>query len=358
MSNITTRERPGVYSRYDASSILGGGSGVKGVGVVAAATTGTALTPTIITNYDTGAELYGAASENCPMTELLRLLFLNGASTVVAVPAKIGAAADDDDFEDALAVLKEQEEVDIIICGSDDADVIALVKETVMSSDIPMDDRIGVVGLSTSVVQNCVTQAGTLNCERMVITAPRPVNAAGTAISGFYLAAAVAGIIASESDPAVPLNGAPVMGLYGLEKRYGEGDIDTLVRGGVTPVETAAGNMTVIRGVTTRTTTGGVADKTWRELTTVMIVDDVIPSLRSSLRARFARAKNTAMTRDAIRSRVIMELEDKKNREIIDGYDSVTVTADTDDSTVCVVEFGFTVAHGLNQIHVSAHITV
>ena len=36
----------------------------------------------------------------------------------------------------------------------------------------------------------------------------------------------------------------------------------------------------------------------------------------------------------------------------------LTVTASADDPTVCLVEFSFAVAHGLNQIHLAVHLTV
>ena len=108
----------------------------------------------------------------------------------------------------------------------------------------------------------------------------------------------------------------------------------------------------------TRGITRGAADKTWRELTTVRIVDDVIPALRASLRARFVRSKNTAQVRAAIRSQVMVELENKRAQEIIDSFGEVSVKASEDDPTVCLVEFSFAVAHGLNRIYLSAHITV
>jgi hypothetical protein len=53
-----------------------------------------------------------------------------------------------------------------------------------------------------------------------------------------------------------------------------------------------------------------------------------------------------------------VELESRVSKEIIDSYEDVTVTALEDDASVCLVEFSFTVAHGLNQIWLSAHITV
>ena len=90
----------------------------------------------------------------------------------------------------------------------------------------------------------------------------------------------------------------------------------------------------------------------------ILIVDDVVPAIRRSLRAKFTRAKNNALTRNAIRSQVIVELEDRIEREIIEGYDNLTVTALESDPTTCLVEFEFTVVHGLNRIFLTAHISV
>ena len=173
-----------------------------------------------------------------------------------------------------------------------------------------------------------------------------------------FAAAAVAGAIACGADPAVPLNGAELYGLGGLQSVYSDNDIDLLVQGGVTPLEDVGGVVSPVRGITTRTKTGSAADSTWRELTTVLIADDVIPAVRSALRSKFARAKNTAQGRGAIRAQTIVELEKKKDAQIIEDYGEVTVTASADDPTVCLVEFSFAVAHGLNQIHLAVHLTV
>lgn len=55
---------------------------------------------------------------------------------------------------------------------------------------------------------------------------------------------------------------------------------------------------------------------------------------------------------------MVLELENKKSREIITDYDQVTVSAHPDDPTVCLVDFTFTVTHGLNQIWLTAHIVI
>lgn len=98
-------------------------------------------------------------------------------------------------------------------------------------------------------------------------------------------------------------------------KRLSDNEIDQLVRGGVTPIETVGGVSSPVRGITTKTSSGGAADTTWRELTTILIVDEVIPTIRSALRTRFARSKNTAQSRGAIRSQVVLELEETETEQ-------------------------------------------
>ena len=275
-------ERPGVYSSYDASTVVSAGRAAKVIGVAAKAVKGTAGEVVTLTGYAAGVAAFGEDAADTPgMSTILRLLFANGASTVAA-----------------------------------------------------------------------------LNSERMVLVGPDALDSGGKTLPGVFAAAALAGVIASGRDPGVPLNGAEIRGLGGLGTAYTDNDIDLLVRGGVTPLESTAGTVSPVRGITTRTTTGGAADTTWRELTTILIVDDVIPAVRQALRSKFARAKNTAQSRSAIRSQVIVELEKKVAEEIIDSYGEVTVTASEDDPTVCLVEFSFAVAHGLNQIYLTVHITV
>lgn len=358
MSSITVRERPGVYSLYDATSVLNASRGRRTVGIAAAAGAGTALEVTTFAAYEAAVQKYGEATGACPMTELIRLALLNGAASVVAVPAAIAAEADEEAYTAAFALLAEQEGIDLVLCDSGDEAVQQALRTSVEAACEQRRERIAVVGMQSDGVSELVARAAALNSERMVLAAPGALNSAGEAVGGIYMAAALAGCIARESDPAVPLNGAKLKGLGGAAARYTDGELDQLIRGGVTVAEAASGTLSAVRGVTTRTTTGGAADNTWHELTTILIIDDVVPGVRDALRARFARSKNTAQTRSAVRSRVIMELESRKAAEIIDDYGSVTVRQSEEDPTVCVVEFAFDVAHGLNQIHLYAHVTV
>lgn len=148
-------------------------------------------------------------------------------------------------------------------------------------------------GSEEETVSAMIEQAEALNSERVVLLGGRALDSGGEMLSGPAAAAAVAAVIAATADPAIPLNGAPLEGISGVAADFSDDEIDLLVRGGVTPLEGNAGIASPVRGVTTRTTTGGASDSTWRELSTVLIVDNVIPQIRSALRRTFNRAKNT-----------------------------------------------------------------
>jgi len=346
VGNTVVHEHPGVYSSYDASSVISGKKTARILGAAAVSTTGTADEVVTLTSYAEGVNAFGEDAEGTVgMAALLAALYRNGAAVVKAVKVSAATPAG---YEAAFAAL-EQEAVDVIVCDSTSADVQLKLRASVEKASGAQKERIGVVsGGASETVAKLVEHAGKLNSERMVLTAPGDV----------CMAAAAAAVIAGESDPSVPVNGAVLAGFSGLSTNYDDTQVDTLVTGGVTPLECVSGEVSIVRGITTRTTTGGAADKTWRELTTVLIVDEVIPTIRSALRARFARSKNTAQSRGAIRSQVVLELEEMKSREIVDSYGEVLVSALKSDPTVCLVEFSFTVAHGLNRIYLTAHITV
>lgn len=350
---MTITERPGVYSSYEVSSALHASSAGKIVGVAAAAESGVVGQNYTIMSHAEAAEQFG---EDSNLTKLIALLLRNGASIIHAVPAALGAAVSSHDaYAAAFAVLAGDEDVRIMVCDSRAAAVHALMAESIATAGESCKYRIGIVEASGG-VSALIEKAEVLNNERIAMVAPVESEAA-SALPG-AAAAAMAGVLAATTDPALPLNGAMLYGLEGLSAQYTEAEITELIRGGVTPLERSGGAVSVIRGITTRTKSGGTADATWRELTTTMIVDDVIPGIRQALRARFARSKNTAQTRNAIRTQVILELENKVAREIIDSYGDVVIRAAEEDPTVCEVSFSFAVAHGLNRIYLTVHITV
>jgi len=352
--SISAHERPGVYSTYGASAVLSGSAGRKRVGL-AARTGQESLDSRSITRYEDAVAAFGIETgEN--VTALVRLLLQNGAVEVVVFPVE---GEELSGYRSAFTAMEQVEDLPIVVCDSTDLTVQQALRGSVTAASDAQRERIAVVaGAKGESVEQLAQRAKALCCERVVLVGPGCVDADGAELSGLPAAAAAAGVIAAQADPALPLGGAEVSGLYGVAQRYDDNQLDSLIRAGVTALESVGGTVYVVRGVTTRTAANGAEDNTWRDLSTVLVVDDVIPNLRSALKARFRRAKNTAQSRGAIRSQVVLELENKLAREIITGYDQVSVRADSEEPTRCLVDFSFTVAHGINQIWLTAHITV
>ncbi len=351
--NVTTHLRPGVYSAYDASSVVSGKLNGGLVGLAARVPTASDHAVQTFSNYEQAADAFGPASgEN--LSELIRLALLNGASAVACAPV-----SDQNPYQNAFHALANLEPISVLLCDSTELSVQQTMRDSALQASAARRERLALAaGAASESVSALVQRAGSLNSERVVLVAPAALDQNGNTLSGLCAAAAVAGVLASENDPAIPLGGAELLGLYGLERSYEENELDLLIAGGVTPLERLNGTFSVVRGVTTRTKSGSSPDSTWRDLSTIRVADHVISNLRAALRAKFRRAKNTPQSRGAIRAQVILELENNLRQEIITAYDNVAVTADAQDPTRCLVAFSFTVAHGLNQIWLTAHITV
>lgn len=336
-------ERPGVYTSYEVSGSLYGQRAGGAVGLAAAATTGTAGTVTAVTDYAAAVSEFTGGN----MTALVKLLLENGAPVVYCCPVS------GSNYEAAFTALMGVTDVKYMLCDSHDATVHGKLKSAIEGAGESGKYRIGIVESGDTTRASLVSDAGALNSERMLLVSHHETDGVAGSV-----AAAVCGAMAAEEDPAVPLNGAALQGLSAIGANFSDADLTLLVRGGVLPLETVGGTVCIIRGITTRTQTAGAADATWREVNTVRIVDTVIPGVRDALKTDFARAKNTAQTRGAIRTRVVIELENYLRNEIINSYSDVRVQASQSDPGVCEVSFCFTVAHGLNIIELSAHITV
>ena len=153
-------------------------------------------------------------------------------------------------------------------------------------------------------------------------------------------------------------NGRRLYACGELENSFTQQETEALISAGVTPVEFDGSGIVTVRGITTKTSTDGVADKSLREANTVMVANEVVKTVSEALRLKFARSRNDALTRGAIRSQVIVELEKLQKAGIIEGYGSVSAVADSSDATVCRVSFEFTAAHGLNTILLTAYLEV
>lgn len=327
--------RPGIYSSYEvnierintqgkivALCAEAGGDGVKKIASLADA----------IDNY----------GEDCNMTKLIRIILNNGAGEVKAIPVEEG------NYAAAFALAVQDKNAQYIVCDSESATVHVQMKAALLNADEDKKYKLGIVQMQGT-YSELITAAEVLNCENMVLCGNSETG--GTPGS---VAAAFAGMLASKNDPAMPLNGAVLGNISNLEESFSDAQVEQLLRGGVTPVELDGGEAVVVRGVTTKTQTDGEYDDTLRDINTMLVINDVIPAVSNALKKYFAHSKNTAQTRGAIRTQVMVVLEEKLRQEIITGYDSVRAVADETDPTICRVSFSFSVMCGLNVIQLLA----
>ena len=267
--NSTIHERPGVYSSYDASSVVSASAAAKTIGAAAVATKGTANKVELITSYEEGKSVFGEdASGVYGMSTLLRFLFANGAGAVKAVA--VGKdESEEKDYASAFAALSDEEDVGVMVCDSAAQSVHLLLKTAAEDASAARRERIAVIGGSEETVAQMVNRAKAVNSERVVLVGPDIASDGGGTMRAVFAAAAVAAVIAGNTDPSVPINGAELTLFGAAGKRLSDNEIDQLVRGGVTPIETVGGVSSPVRGITTKTSSGGAADTTWRELTTI-----------------------------------------------------------------------------------------
>ena len=349
--SITYHERPGVYSDYDASSIVAVGTAQRVIALIGTSSAQAGVYT--LTSYAGAQDVFGADSQ---LGKMLKLAYQNGAGTVLAYPVAEDSAAA---YSPAVSAILAEKRSSLCVLGSALEAVQTAFCTALSGAAQQKGECIGFCGMGAATAAQLGARAQKLNCERVVFVGPQVYVAGETAAQdGCMAAAALAGALAAERDPALPLNGLELAGLTGVTAVYSDTEYDALVAAGVTALECEGGRVQVIRALTTRSKTGGSADKTYRELTTMLILDELIPAIRTALRTKFAHAKNNVLTRKAIRNQVVLELEERVEREIIEGYDKLTVTAAQDDRTTCVVEFEFTVVQGLNRILLTAHMNV
>ena len=134
---LTTHERPGVYSAYDASTVVSGSGGGKVAGLAALVTGETDGALVRVSRYEDAVAAFG---EDEAITELIRLLLLNGAAAVAAVPV-----ADAEGYDDAFAALEAVEDVQIMVCDSDTLTVQQAMRDSIKAASEARKERIGVV---------------------------------------------------------------------------------------------------------------------------------------------------------------------------------------------------------------------
>lgn len=176
------------------------------------------------------------------------------------------------------------------------------------------------VAAVTSTLAAGVTLAAALNSGPITV-AVLP----GTSSSAAELAAAYAAVIASETDPARPLNTLPLtgIGVPALADRLTRVEQETALASGVTPLEVGPGEVVqIVRAISTYTkSAAGADDVSLLDLTTMRTLYYVRDAVRTRIRLRFPRSKLNDQVAAAVRGEILDVLKKCEELEIVEHVD-------------------------------------
>ena len=351
MSITISSKRPGVFSDYTVSSVYRGASSRA-----AALVCKTEQQRDGVFVVQSSEEVRRSFPKEPVLCACCDILFANGVGTIYLSPVNSGASDLTQAYVESFAQLEEYADIYCVICDSPDTAILSKLKSHVETCSTARLERLGFAGLET--LDNLSETALAVNSERICLCAPAALIGEPETASGVYTACGYAALCASAQDPAASFHSAPVLGISGLKQKLSEAQIDQCITSGVTPFEMVLGECELIRAVTTRTKTEGTPDLSFQSVNTIMVIDDCLSTIRNALKLRLRGLKNNPVTRQSIQSQVAVELQKKLDAGIIESYGTPNVYASPDDPTICIVELSFSVCHSINQIHISAHITI
>ena len=161
----------------------------------------------------------------------------------------------------------------------------------------------------------------------------------GSASLPWEVAAAYGAVIASEEDPARPLNTLPLTGIAcpPVDKRLGRVEQETALYNGGTPLEVGPGDkVQIVRAISTYVLDPqGIEDISLLDITSIRTLDYIRKACRERISLRFPREKLSERTPPKVRSElidVLLKLEELEIVECVkDNLPALLVERDSQD---------------------------
>lgn len=281
-------------------------------------------------------------------TALAGFVSISGVTATVAAGT---AGATDPTLATALATVFGAGHNIIISAWNDQTNLTALRTHLdSVSGALEQRGAIGVYG-HVGTLSAGTTLAGLINSGR--ITYSLLPNAYE---NSYELAAAYGAVIASEEDPARPLNTLPLTGILPnpLANRLGRTEQEVCLYNGTTPLEVGPGDkVQIVRAVTTYTLDpNSIPDIALLDLTTIRTLDYVRKAIRERTSLRFPREKLSSRTAAKVRSEIIDVLYKLEGLEIVenvaDNLTGIVVERDLQDPNRLDAKIPTDVVNGLH----------
>lgn len=221
--------------------------------------------------------------------------------------------------------------LDVIFAAGHNILVVPYVREDVLTA---VRDHCDLV--SNGIEQRGCVAVYVSNDDDLAIAKTRMQNLNAKRLVGGYVrgqsnwvgevAAATAFVLASESDPARPLNGLPLLGIKAppVGAWLSRAEQEDLLHNGITPFEVGAGQkVLIVRMISGYTVNDiGVPDPSLLDITIIRSLDYIRRACRERILLRFPRSKNSASRRRAIRSELLNVLKQLEGLEIVQNIDA------------------------------------
>lgn len=328
---------------------------------------------------DFGHPFTSSGAIGSPISLAASLAFLNGASLVAVCPtADVGTVTDSggfsgvatvDNLQAAYANIETLTNVTLLVplpvgIGNGNATGVgsglASYLEAQASSGAGL--IVGLVGFDTSVTTDPGVLANSFPDQRTITTYPNQMlyynGQNNVTISGYYLAAALAGIVAG-GQPQTPLTHKAVGGFAGIpptvlqpmtlaQKNVWSSSGVTVVESNPNSAATGIPALWVRQGVTTSTT----SEQT-QEISLVREADAIVQSLITNInQSGVIGSAFEAATISTLTSLVQGLLNNLQDEGVIASYDSLSVTQSTTTPVVAEIAFNYTPAYPLNYVEV------
>ena len=274
----------------------------------------------------------------------------NAAGVTVAASAMSGGQTDPD-IAPALAAIVAAGH-DIVVCPFATQAALTALRAHLEFVSGPMEQRgaIGVFGWGSTLASG-ITLAGQINSGR--ITGAWHRNSAKLPCE---IAAGFAAVIASEEDPARPLNTLEIKGLdaTGIDQRPSRTEQENALYNGLTPLEVGPGDRAqIVRAISTYTKDPqNVDDVALLDITTIRTLDYVRKACRERIALRFPREKLSERTPAKVRSELLDVLYKLDELEIVecveDNKDGLIVERDSQDVNRLDAKIPVDVVNGLH----------
>ncbi|EFZ7274865.1 phage tail protein [Shigella sonnei] len=240
---------------------------------------------------------------------------------ITVTPTLMAGGEGDPDIAPALAAIFAAGH-NIVVCPFSTQEALTALRTHLDKVSGPLEQRgaMGVAGWNKS-LSTGTTLTGQINSGRITVGW---LN--GSTKLPAQIAAAYAAVIASEEDPARPLNTLSMVSLDvpPVELRPGRNEQENALYNGLTPFEVGPGNkVQIVRAISTYTRNAeGVDDVSLLDITTIRTLDYVRKACRERIALRFPRDKLKDRTRLKVRSELLDVLYKLEELEIVEEVDA------------------------------------